>query len=320
MERPMEVLIIGSGVTGLTTAIRLAEAGFRTSILSRERALDTTSVVAAAIWFPEPTNEAFMARSLEVFLELIDDPSAGVYPLEITEYLDYRLDEASPAWAEQLRSYRVLADHEVAAPYISGHVLGTVRIEPPIYLAYLERRLASLGGTLNYREIDDLSLVAADNRVVVNCTGLGARTLVGDESVQPVRGQVVHVRNPGITDGYHTHITGGPFTYVLPRNEVVVLGGTRIVGEWSLEPDQETTERIVREATALDPRLSGSEIVRVAVGLRPGRPNVRVEFEETAAGPVVHNYGHDGNGYGLSWGCAEEVVRLIESRGGGITS
>ncbi|MBT8201269.1 MAG: FAD-binding oxidoreductase [Acidimicrobiia bacterium] len=312
MQNVLDVTVVGSGVSGLTTAIRLAEAGFSTSILTRERATNTTSIVAAAIWFPEPGSRSFMERSLEVFLELIGDESAGVYPLDVTEYVDYPLDDANPSWAQPLRSYRILTADEVPATFAAGHVLGTVRIEPPIYLPYLENRFETLGGVITEQDVTDLSDVARENRVVVNCTGLGARSLVGDTSMQPVRGQVVHVENPGITDGHHTQIEGGPFTYVLPRNEVVVLGGTRLVGEWSLVPDDETTKRIVEDARSLDPRLATSEIVKVAVGLRPGRPTVRVELEETLSGLVAHNYGHDGNGYGLSWGCAEEVVRLIE--------
>ncbi len=313
MRNVPEVTVIGSGVSGLTTAIRIAEAGFSTSILTRERATNTTSIVAAAIWFPEPGNRAFMERSLEVFLELMRDESAGVYPLDVTEYVDYELNDPNPAWSLPLRSYRILSSEEVPAPFVSGHVLGTVRIEPPIYLPYLESRFETLGGVITEQDVADLSDVTGDDRIVVNCSGLGARSLVADTSMEPVRGQVVHVENPGIADGHHTQIEGGPFTYVLPRNDVVVLGGTRLVGEWSLVPDDETTKRIVGEARALDPRLASSEIVKVAVGLRPGRPTVRVELEKTTSGLVAHNYGHDGNGYGLSWGCAEEVVRLIES-------
>ena len=48
------------------------------------------------------------------------------------------------------------------------------------------------------------------------------------------------------------------------------------------------------------------------VGLRPGRPEIRLEREDAANGPPrIHNYGHGGSGITLSWGCAEETLRLV---------
>lgn len=104
--------------------------------------------------------------------------------------------------------------------------------------------------------------------------------------------------------------------YVIPRDRDVILGGTAERGEWDLTPDPETTEEIRRKAERLDPRVSGARVLEVKVGLRPGRTEVRVGREELPAadgrpvGTVIHNYGHGGAGYTLSWGCAEDVVAL----------
>ena len=104
----------------------------------------------------------------------------------------------------------------------------------------------------------------------------------------------------------------------MPRSNDCVLGGTADEGDWNTEPNPETAEGILRRCTALEPRLAGAEILEHRVGLRPGRPEVRLESETLADGtPCVHNYGHGGSGVTLSWGCAEEALELVERAMGG---
>jgi len=71
------------------------------------------------------------------------------------------------------------------------------------------------------------------------------------------------------------------------------------------------------DAVLLDldlPGMSGRQVLDVLVGLRPGRPTVRLEAEQCGDSLVVHNYGHGGGGFTLSWGCAEEVLALIQGQ------
>jgi D-amino-acid oxidase len=92
---------------------------------------------------------------------------------------------------------------------------------------------------------------------------------------------------------------------------VVVLGGTAEEDDCELRPRPETTRSILARTRLLDPGLEHATYVGSAVGLRPARPEVRLEAATTERGrPVVHNYGHGGSGFTLSWGCAEEVTRL----------
>lgn len=65
----------------------------------------------------------------------------------------------------------------------------------------------------------------------------------------------------------------------------------------------------------LVPQLEGAEVLDVLVGLRPGRATVRLEAEPCGAALVIHNYGHGGGGFTLSWGCAEDVLRLLQAHG-----
>ncbi len=78
------MIVVGSGVIGLTTAVTLAERGLRVRIWSRDPAGATTSAVAGALWWPyriEPA-ERVGAWSLEtraVYEELAATPGRPAY-------------------------------------------------------------------------------------------------------------------------------------------------------------------------------------------------------------------------------------------------
>ena len=92
-----------------------------------------------------------------------------------------------------------------------------------------------------------------------------------------------------------------------------MLGGTAQVDDWNLEIREADREEILTKCEAVWPELDRSKIVAEAVGLRPSRSEVRLESEILDNGtPIIHNYGHGGAGVTLSWGCADEVVRLAK--------
>jgi D-amino-acid oxidase len=86
VRSPVEpVVVIGAGVSGLTTAICLAEAGRRVHLWTAEPPHRTTSVVAGALWgpsFQEPIAKtmAWTEISLREFTALAADPETGVRP------------------------------------------------------------------------------------------------------------------------------------------------------------------------------------------------------------------------------------------------
>jgi D-amino-acid oxidase len=147
---------------------------------------------------------------------------------------------------------------------------------------------------------------------VVNCAGLGARELAADPSVVPVRGQVVVVEQVGLTEWVVDDGDGTALTYVVPRIDDVVVGGTAEEGVEDLAVDPATAAGILARATVLVPPLAGARVVGHKVGLRPARPGVRLEAERRGDATVVHCYGHGGAGVTLSWGCAAVVVDLVD--------
>jgi len=177
----------------------------------------------------------------------------------------------------------------------------------PVYLPWLAAQVEWLGGTLTRMA---LSALPDHVDVVVNATGLGARRMAQDPSLTPVRGQVVYVEQVGVDRWW---LDGTVPLYVVPRRNDIVVGGTSDVGEWDRRVDAAVAARILARATELVPELAGARVLGHRVGLRPVRPEVRLEEERSAGGPVrvVHCYGHGGAGVTLSWGCADEVVELV---------
>jgi D-amino-acid oxidase len=306
-------------VVGLTTAISLAEAGLTPLVVAAEPPPATTSVAAGAIWGPvrcgPPSRCYAWARTgLEVLAGLAADPEAGVHPLTGREVSATPQDP--PAWTGLLGDLRVLGPDELPSGFAAGWRYTAPAVNMPVYLEYLLRRYHALGGAVTTATVTSLDAVAAP--VVVNCTGIGARTLVPDETLIPVRGQVVIAENPGLTEFYIDHgDSGADYTYVFPHGDVVVLGGTAHEGAADLPPRAEVRERILASCTAAFPALRGARVITERVGLRPVRPEVRLEAETLPDGRVLwHNYGHGGAGVTLSWGCARELTAAVTAGAG----
>ena len=151
------------------------------------------------------------------------------------------------------------------------------------------------------------------SRTAIRCSGLGARELVGDRSMVPIRGQVVRVAQVGLERFVFDDHGPGGVTYIVPRMSDCILGGTDQEHDERLAPDPATAEAILARCIALEPRLAHAAILEHKVGLRPGRPAVRLGAEQGGQTLVIHNYGHGGAGVTLSWGCADEVARLAGS-------
>jgi D-amino-acid oxidase len=126
---------------------------------------------------------------------------------------------------------------------------------------------------------------------------------------------VVLAANPGIEDFLISRDEEPPWiVYMFPHGDTVLLGGTNDEGNWDKEPQSQIAERIVAQCSAIDPRLRGAPILGHRVGLRPCRPEVRLESEPFGTGVLWHNYGHGGAGISLSWGCAAEVAGGVLQR------
>ena len=313
-----DAIVIGCGVSGLSSAIRLQESGFRVRIVSRELPPHTTSDVAGAIWHPIsaehlPNGLRWAAECREELLRLVDDPASGVQMIQLLEPVEE--GKEGERWQAMLDDLRTVPEDELPLGYSGGFRYAVPLIETPIYMGYLVRRFQVGGGEIQQALVNDLGRFTGADRLVVNCTGAWAGKLTGDSRVFPIRGQILRLPpQPQITRAFMSH--GGPlgFTYIFPRSQDCLLGGTSEVGSWSLYPNAATSAAIRGRCASVDRSLADAEVIDVRVGLRPGRDEVRLALEETANGPLIHNYGHSGIGFTLSWGCANDVAQLARER------
>jgi D-amino-acid oxidase len=310
-----QVTIIGAGVMGLSCGVRLLEAGWQVQIMARELPQETVSAVAAAIWYPykaypEDKVLAWGEVGYREFTRLAQsEPRAGVRLLPVQEFLPE--PSPDPWWHTAVDDFHHLHPASLPPGYQDGYGFTAPVIDMSIYLAYLQNWYEQLGGQLTQQTVQNLA-DWQQGQPLINCTGLGAGELVGDTAVFPIRGQIVLVQTPTplpsalMDDHGHYRIC-----YIIPRVHDVVLGGVAEAGNWDTAVDETTAADIIRKAQSLQPALADMQIIRHKVGLRPGRPTIRLEREETAAGVIIHNYGHGGAGVSLSWGCATAVVDLL---------
>ena len=310
----MHCTIVGAGVSGLTSGIRLLENGHQAHIVSDKFSPDTVSDGAAAIWYPflvKPADRAdtWGIVTYDVLESLCEsDPEAGVRMIDGREYLRSVVD--LPQWNEDIAAFRILESEEIPDGYVFGWQFRAPAIDMKLYMPWLKNRFEELGGTFEQGVVKSLKEV--DGEIIVNCVGLGARELCDDEEVKPARGQIIFIeQDPGIG---HFDQQPETLTYTIPRTNVTVLGGTAQVDDWDLEIREEDNDLILAKVEAVWPDLDRSKIVGGTVGLRPSRTEVRLEEEDIGGRRVIHNYGHGGAGVTLSWGCADEVVSIAGNR------
>src|SRR5213082_340854 len=313
MER--RVAIVGAGVSGLTCGVLFAERGCHIAIFAKETDQQTTSGAAAALWFPydaEPAEKviAWALQTYNVLVDLTKNSRSGVSMIELRQFSRTR-DIQIPQWALRLGA-RQINRNKVLPPFTSGFTLKVPLMDTSTYLDYLAKRFLAAGGEINGDvRFEKLEAVSPEFHLVINCSGIGAKTLVSDADLEPHRGQVAIV--PKI-DNLSCAIVcdDPPLMYAIPRAHDCVFGGTNEISD-NLDADQKSTSRIVAECSRVL-KIANPKILAERIGLRPFRKSgVCLERDCLPDGrTVIHNYGHGGSGFTLSWGCAQKVFELAE--------
>jgi len=324
---PQSIAIVGAGVSGLTCGILLAERGERVSIFAEETGQHTTSAAAAAIWYPydaEPAGKVipWALETYQVFAGLAPDARSGVSMIELRTFS--RTGQIQiPEWALPLGARPLAMSSEVetslmgtSAVFKSGFTLNVPLTDTTLYLDYLATRFQAAGGSIASKmRLEELEAVDPSFGLVINCAGIGARALVPDLDLEPHRGQVVLVPKIDQLSGAIV-CDDAPLIYAIPRTNDCLFGGTNEVSE-DRRIDAAATERILAECSRVL-NIERPAVLAERVGLRPfRRSGIRLEAGKLRDGrTVIHNYGHGGAGFTLSWGCANQVLDIAGNQAG----
>lgn len=309
------VTVVGAGVIGLSTGIRLAEHGHSVRSVTVDEPTATSSMAATGMvglafaqlmdrvpgWERATVAEMDTIRSTGV--------DAGVRIERCL--LGSRSSDARPPGIDGWPGYRSAGPDELPAGFPYGFWLDMTVVDMTHYLPYLADRYRAAGGTIEIGRVESLDDLAGD--VVVNCAGIGARALTGDDTLTGQWGMHTVVANPGIDCCFMEGPPGqAEWVAWMPHGDKVLIGGIIDDDADHPTPDIATGTRLHTAAGHVEPRLADAAVLGHTSGIRPARPAVRVEEESRPSGPrLIHNYGHGGLGVTLSWGCADNVTALL---------
>jgi glycine/D-amino acid oxidase-like deaminating enzyme len=269
-----EVAVMGSGVMGLSTAILLQQKGCDVTIHAESFPPYTTSNIAGAMWHPvtlydeDAVTPEFKAvldvasrRAHARFQRFVNDPRYGVYWIR-----EFQLRETP--FRQPLQPHPggddlypgMIRDQSGKGPFGFSHweAYYTPMIDPDFYLRALVNDFLAAGGKMVEQTFaDERDVATLKPRTIVNCLGLGAGKVFGDEEMTPIRGQLTMLLpQPEIDYGYVASVAGKSL-YMFPRKTCIVLGGTGERGDWNLEPVPEEIERMVTGHAMLAGRANG---------------------------------------------------------------
>lgn len=307
-----DITVIGCGVSGLSSAVRLQQAGFNVTILTRDRPQFTTSMAAGAVWYGGGSlgkAREWAEITLEHFMALSKKENTGVAITRLREVFPHAMPD--PWYKDLIPHFETIEKETLPEGSKTGFIVDIPIVESPRYLQYLHDIFIEAGGKIELQEIKMLDELKYEHPLIVNCTGVWARQVADDPSVFPIRGQTIVIDAPHITQGYMDDFS---FTYLFPRGDGVLIGGVAQPDVWDIGIDLSLTADIVARCSQVNVTVGYAPILNQFVGLRPGRDKVRLEAEKLSDEcTVIHNYGHAGVGYTLSWGCAGDVVTLAKN-------
>ncbi|MGD9905769.1 MAG: FAD-dependent oxidoreductase [Vicinamibacterales bacterium] len=260
--------VIGSGVVGLTTARVLQRRGFAVTIYAERVPPDVTSNFSLAAWTPTSGLVEFSKRTPEWSAQLVQAAEIAYRQLQFMAGPKYGIswitnyaptESAASASGENALLPRHLQSEQTLLqpgehPFPTTYAIERpeLRIEPNIYLPALLGDVLAFGGQLVIRRFASVKDVAAlPESLIVNCTGLGAQALFGDDELVPLKGLLVLLPpQPEVTYSTSGGVQipaeqRGLFIHMMPRADGIVLGGTSERGVWNTDVNQAEQQRII---------------------------------------------------------------------------
>lgn len=306
----MNIAIIGAGISGMSSALKLVEPGHTVSVFAKAFSPNITSNRAAAFWLPyhirnDKRGIDWCRKSYDAYKQLSLDPSTGISMKTLVKFVADDVPEVDRTWKDFMPpgSYHPVEKNKLLPGFIEGDEAEVPLIETQIFLPWLQYQLKTKGVSFQQKEISNFDELNSFD-LIINCSGLGARSLCNDEQLIPYRGQVALLAPK---EGLPIFLDNEKPQYIVPRKDIIIIGGTYEENVWDETTEPGTIEFLLQKAFNIYPELKEQKYIGSWAGLRPHRHDVRLERE----GNIIHNYGHGGSGFTLAFGCAEDVVKLV---------
>ena len=317
------IAVVGAGVVGLTAAYVLRRAGHTVRLIADARGERHSSGAAGAIWFPylaEPRAAVDRwARATYAWLAELHRSSGEAGVIALSPVYAAADDETPPIWSSALPAEAGLTfetgERIPEALRLRGDPRGAWRFRAP--LVYPPSHLAWLRSRMSVEEQRVESLDELPDDLIVNCTGARAGALTPDPELRPSFGQVLHAEAGGFPRGcvLVDDRDEDDLFYTIDRGagRAYVLGGCNLeIGSpsaWNSPEPPAPRKGLENELLERARRVGIQPVDPISrAAWRPVRKTVRVERK----GRVLHNYGHGGSGFTLAYGCALEVLGMID--------
>jgi D-amino-acid oxidase len=308
------IAIIGAGISGLSCAYLLSKKNYSITVFAKAFSPDITSNRAAAFWFPyhirnDKRGIEWSKKSYEFYKALSANASTGISMKQLIKVLRENVVEEEPVWIDFMPegSCNIIPKEKLKPGIAKAYDVLVPLIETQIFLPYLQQLLKEKNVVFEQGTVENFSELSSFD-IILNCTGLGSRKLCNDASVIPVRGQVGLIETKTEMPIY---LDNEMPLYLVPRKDAMIVGGTYEENIFDETTEPKTIEHLLNNAYSVFPELKNQKIIGSWAGLRPYRSEVRVEHE--AGTNIIHNYGHGGSGFTLAFGCAEEIIKLVET-------
>ncbi|KAJ7468772.1 hypothetical protein FB451DRAFT_381682 [Mycena latifolia] len=283
-----EITVIGAGVVGLTTAIKLQEkGGYQVAIVAEIWPNDHPHPHYTSHWAgghhatfegDDPRENRIETETFRVFWEMSEPghPAEKCFIRTLQYQYYFEEDSGHPRGGETMPDFKILPKSALIPGAVFGVSFTIMNFDPKVYLDYLHKRFLAAGGKMVHGSVQHLKQVIeggsavfegqppAPPAAVVVCAGIGARRLGGvdDTTVTSVRGQTVILHAPWVGFGAtRTIIEDGILSYLIPRrNGNLVVGGTMDLDDWYPLPRPEIKLAILEKALAVWPEIAPSEV------------------------------------------------------------
>ncbi|MBS1730987.1 MAG: FAD-binding oxidoreductase [Bacteroidetes bacterium] len=310
-----DIFIAGSGISGLSVATYLVNAGYKVSIISSSYSPNTTSDKAAAFWFPYHISHQkecipWCIESYWEYQKLSFNLHSGISMRKLIKVEYENVEDAKHDWQFFLPEGiypKIIKDNHRFGEHTYSYEVMVPLIETQVFLPWLKDQLIKKGVLFERRRINSLQELSAKAKIVVNCTGLQSRVLCHDSQLIPVKGQVALLTPNNETDIF---LDNEKPLYIVPRRDAIIIGGTYEENIFSQKTEENVLEEMLKKAFNVFPALQKQQFLGGWAGLRPYRHQVRVEHEPGTN--IIHNYGHGGSGYTLAFGSAAVVKKIID--------